>query len=154
MLNTIDMKIRLFATKESPTQRQRGFTLLELLVVISIIGILIAMGAVAFSTAQVTARDSRRRADIKSWQDALEQTYSKYTSYTGGGSGCTISVNENMNGITPDDPKPDRDYTASCADATYCLCAQLERDNGNSSDTACSYVSGNSSAYYCLSNLQ
>ena len=64
-------------------KRKNGFSLLELLVVISIIGILIAISAVGFTTAQKRGRDARRRGDLKAWQDALEQTYAEHTNYQG-----------------------------------------------------------------------
>ena len=53
-----------------------GFTLLELLVVIGIIAILVALGAVSYSSAQKKARDSRRKGDLKAIQNAMEQYYS------------------------------------------------------------------------------
>jgi prepilin-type N-terminal cleavage/methylation domain-containing protein len=53
-----------------------GFTLIELLVVISIISILLALGMSGFTTAQKKSRDSKRKADIKSIQAAMEQYYS------------------------------------------------------------------------------
>lgn len=58
------------------TKRQNGFTLLELLVSISIIGVLISLGAVSYSTAQKKARDSKRQGDLRAIQNALEQYYS------------------------------------------------------------------------------
>jgi prepilin-type N-terminal cleavage/methylation domain-containing protein len=143
-----------------PSRLSRGFTLLELLVVISIIGILIAMGMVAFSTAQVTARDARRRGDLKAWQDALEQTYSEYDSYTPNtlDGGCWDSVAQNMNGITPEDPKTSYSYSNRCSTTAYCICADLERNNGNGSadatTTTCTYTGSGDGSYYCVSNLQ
>jgi len=56
--------------------RQSAFTLLEMLVVIGIIGILVAMGAVSYSTAQKKARDAKRKQDLKAIQNAFEQYYS------------------------------------------------------------------------------
>lgn len=55
---------------------KKGFTLLEILVVIGIIAILVALGATSYSTAQKKARDARRKSDLKSIQNALEQYYS------------------------------------------------------------------------------
>jgi len=54
----------------------KGFTLLEMLVVIGIIAIMIGMGTASFSTAQKKARDSKRKTDLRIIQNALEQYYS------------------------------------------------------------------------------
>ena len=51
----------------------RGFTIVELLVAISIIGILSTLVAVNFSSARMTSRDAKRREDLKSYSDALKQ---------------------------------------------------------------------------------
>jgi len=138
---------------------KNGFSLLELLVVISIIGILIAIGSVGFTAAQRRGRDARRRGDLKAWQDALEQTYAEETDYQGTGSStsCEDAVDANMNGVTPIDPKGGTyAYVASCPDAdSYCICAQVEQDNGgNSNNTACDYDDSGDEDYYCVSNLQ
>lgn len=50
-----------------------GFTLIELMVVISIIGSLATAGLTLFNNVSKNARDSRRRADIKAIALALEQ---------------------------------------------------------------------------------
>lgn len=52
--------------------RQHGFTLIELLVVITIIGILLSVATVSWSNAQEKSRDSKRKSDLKSVQQALE----------------------------------------------------------------------------------
>ena len=49
-----------------------GFTLLELLVVISIIGILAGLTLVSFTGAQKQARDTQRQSDLKQYQNLLE----------------------------------------------------------------------------------
>lgn len=51
----------------------KGFTLVELLITISIIGILSAIGLVLYSTVLKQSRDSKRQSDLKSIQLALEQ---------------------------------------------------------------------------------
>jgi prepilin-type N-terminal cleavage/methylation domain-containing protein len=52
-----------------------GFTLLELLVVISIIAIMMSVGFATFSTISQSARDSKRQADLSIVQGALGQYY-------------------------------------------------------------------------------
>mgnify|MGYP000453325894 CR=1 FL=1 len=141
-------------------KKQKGFSLLELLVVISIMGILIALGTVAFITVQKKGRDSRRRGEIKAMQDAFEQYKADNTSYEAcstmaaydSGSGAI------MPGGLPSDPKNSGSFiynTADGCDATgYCVCAYLEGSIGNSSapsGVTCDYTSGD---YYCLTNLQ
>jgi general secretion pathway protein G len=49
-----------------------GFTLLELLVVMAIIGILAAIGIASYGTVQSKARDARRKSDLENVARALE----------------------------------------------------------------------------------
>lgn len=58
-----------------------GFTLVELLVVIVILGLLATVGIGSFSSAQMKSRDARRKADIKSTQNALEIYFSDKGQY-------------------------------------------------------------------------
>lgn len=50
----------------------KGFTLVELLVVVAIIAILATIGLTVFSGAQANARDARRKSDIDAIANALE----------------------------------------------------------------------------------
>jgi len=138
--------------------KQKGFSLLELLVVISIIGILIALGAVAYSTAQRKGRDAKRRADIKAFQDGFEQYYADYGNY---GATCnTMTGNPTyFPGGAPQESKPLPYPAYACAPQgsyAYCVCAQLESGGGNATSFTCTNYGAPSSSktHYCLTNLQ
>lgn len=53
-------------------KKNKGFTLVELLVVIAIIAILVVLILVALGVARQKARDSQRKTDLRSIQTALE----------------------------------------------------------------------------------
>lgn len=131
-------------------RQKKGFTLLELLVVISIIGILVALGAVAFSTAQKKGRDAKRRGDMKAMQNAFEQYYSQNSGYNATCS--TMWTGTQSTGSLPTDPKPTQSYSPSCTATTYCSCALLEETGtGNATASNCTFGAGN---YFCVTNLQ
>lgn len=52
--------------------RRSGFTLIEMLVVITIIGVLSSIGLATFTSAQKKARDARRKNDLTTVAKALE----------------------------------------------------------------------------------
>lgn len=132
----------------------KGFTLLELLVVIGIIALLVSFAAVSYSAAQKRARDSRRKADLNSMKNALEQYYSA-NSFVYPGTCSTASTY--LQGSWPVDPGT-YSYTQSCVvgpPSTYCICAQLEAaTGGNSTNTACGWSSVQPLSYFCVANLQ
>jgi prepilin-type N-terminal cleavage/methylation domain-containing protein len=70
--------------KALPREREallRGFTLIELLVVIAVIALLVTLSILALSNARVASRDSKRVADIKQIQSALELFYDANNRY-------------------------------------------------------------------------
>lgn len=54
---------------------KKAFTLLEMLIVLGIIGIIITIAAVSYSSSQRKSRDARRKSDLKTIQSAYEQYY-------------------------------------------------------------------------------
>ena len=139
-----------------------GFTLIELLVTISIIGIILGIVSVSFSTAQKNTRDSRRKGDLAAIQKSIEQCYvleSEYPDTVVSGSAITCDSKTTMNAV-PNDPKNSGSYvyiySVSADNIDYCLCAELEKagtGNANSTGAAgvCSYVASDN---YCVSNQQ
>ncbi|MCL4338153.1 type II secretion system GspH family protein [Patescibacteria group bacterium] len=131
-----------------------GFTLLELLVVISIITVLIAMGLTSFSSAQKKGRDAKRKSDIKEVQSALEQYYSvcgyAYITPAGGGNSFFTAINCPTPPISimpavPVDPQGTPYYcgptpgASNCTTSSYTVCTGLESESPN---------------YFCVSNQQ
>jgi len=49
-----------------------GFTLIEILIVVSIIGVLASLAMVSYSGAQKQTRDSQRKSDLNQYRNALE----------------------------------------------------------------------------------
>ena len=61
--------------------KKQAFTLIELLVVIAIIGILATLAVVSLQNARARARDSKRIADVKQMQTALELYFNDWNTY-------------------------------------------------------------------------
>lgn len=55
--------------------KRRGFTIVELVITITIMGILLTLGVVALNSTQRNGRDAERKGDIESIQTHLETFY-------------------------------------------------------------------------------
>lgn len=110
---------------------KKAFTLLEMLVVIGIIAVLVGMVTSSYSTAQKKARDAKRQADLKAFQNALEQCYSvnSYSYPTISGNNTTsVSIDcSAVNGpiLTITDPTTSK-FTVSRTVSTYTVSITLE----------------------------
>ena len=67
---------------------QRGFTIVELLIVIVVIGILAAITIVAYNNIQYRARDAQRRVNVSDIAKAIQAYNTLHGNTIGAGSGC------------------------------------------------------------------
>lgn len=75
--------------------KQSGFTLLELLVVVVILGILATVGMGQYRASQIKARDAQRKSDLSNVARALEMYYNDYESYPENNSSGQLVVDGN-----------------------------------------------------------
>lgn len=109
-----------------------GFTIVELLVVIVVIGILAAVTLVAFNGVQARARDSQRRNDVAIIAKSLELYYIDNGRYPSGSGSSTIN-----------------NYWSTTADASWANLATLLQPYARDlpSDPSTSVVPGMSGGY-------
>ena len=145
-----------------------GFTLVELLISISIIALLTVVASISYSKAQKSSRDQKRIGDLKAIQEAAEQYYLLNNgAYPDGNnfyrSNTSWSVDgQNVLQAFPSDPKGDGyenggEYFCNVfTDSAYCVCAYMEdTDNGNSSGWSdCSSLNNSGGQYYCVRSQQ
>lgn len=124
--------------KDRLKTNQRGFTFVELLVVITIIGVIFASGIVAFTSITIRSRDTRRRADLESIRQSLEMCRSLIGNYPTaiydvGGLSCSASGPVLMTKV-PTDPKPDTNcstnYVYSRSSATVYTLTSCQEAGG------------------------
>jgi general secretion pathway protein G len=114
------------------THKQKGFTLIEILVSATIIAVLTAIGLVSFSIANRNARDAKRKADLEQVRAALEIYRSDNTSYPASANfdtmiGVIASYTTSANVADPKGTAPYvYRYTQAGSGASYTLCATLE----------------------------
>ena len=120
---------------------QRGFTLLELLVSMAIIGLLASFVLTAIYTAREKARDTERLAELRELQAALEFTYSRDGTYPVSHWTCSHeanwdsgalanAINEYMNQMPTDPINGSTGRSANGSDYNYCYFSRAGGDEG------------------------
>lgn len=69
----------------------KGFTLIELIVVVFIVGLLATAAVMTYSKSQSRARDSRRATDLSAIKDALKMYYQQHYFYPHELDQCSVS---------------------------------------------------------------
>lgn len=135
------------------TLYRKGFTLIELMVVVAIIGVLMSAGILAFTNAQQNARDSKRRADIDAIGKAMEQYYQNNTAYP---ANTTLLGTYFPNGAVPVDPQGAAYNVTFGGTGNWCACATMEKTTrGNATANAggaCTYAA--TGTLFCTSRRQ
>ncbi len=136
-----------------------GFTLIEILVVATILGVLAAVAVSSYASINKRSRDSKRKSDTEQIRSALEMYRSDNgyyppvdTSGFGSASDLTAYLVSSYMPVVPSDPTTTQAYYYYATGASganyysYCLCAKLETQTvttntctGVSLPAACNY---------------
>ena len=138
------------------TKKEGGFTLLELLIVIVIIGILALLIIPNITSAPKKARDTTRKTDMRAIQKGMEEYFVSNNVYPATTGDLALGVTPIMKNV-PADPKNTGvykyTYTPSAAFDAFTLHACLENagDNGQyvTTDAGCT---GATKAFTLLNN--
>jgi prepilin-type N-terminal cleavage/methylation domain-containing protein len=134
------------------SKSHKGFTLIELMVVIVIIGILATLGLVAFQNALRRSRNTKRMGDAKDYAAAQEQIKALSGSYVGTGSTCPSTVGEYS---LPDAPSNSDNYLCNTNASGFCLDAELENETGNcNSCTGAGTKDSDTGDSFCVTSKQ
>jgi general secretion pathway protein G len=136
---------------------KNGFTLIEILIVITIIGLLTSVVLVGLGSFRSRGRDARRIADVRETQNALELYYSKKQEYPQTSDWKTLKeliANADI-GVSsiPNDPLSSQDYLYGSDGQGYIIGAKLEDDtNSNLKDSfkGTEYEVNCSGPVYCV----
>ncbi len=140
--------------------KRNGFTLIEVLVVSTIIALLATIGIVSYTAFNKQARDGRRKADMEELRGALELYRSNngvYPSPAGtygldfGSGSLTDASNNTYVSKIPQDPQSPHTYNYTLVNGDYTLSAELEGSSTcGVSGIDCETTGGTQSCNYCL----
>ena len=134
--------------------KQAGLSLIELLVVSTIIIVLTTIGLMSFSAASKNSRDAKRKADMETVRQGLvlyRADKGMYPSGTVYGTMAQVLVGgDYMTDPYPTDPKnvSPNIYSYSSDGSDFCVCANMENSSNASSPTECPQ----GTTTYCVEN--
>jgi prepilin-type N-terminal cleavage/methylation domain-containing protein len=86
--------------QENTVRNEQGFTLLELIVVVAVLGILMAIAIQQFSLYRSRATDAAMRSDLKNAALAMESYYGEFLDYPASVNALRLVGYRNTNGVT------------------------------------------------------
>src|SRR3989344_3077304 len=135
-------------------KRQQGFTIVELLIVIVVIGILAALVITTFTGIQQKARNTERTTDIKAIHGQVEAYYAQNGSYPALAELNTATWRStNMKGLDSEalkDPKGSAQTLVASPSATAYSYAVFQSDGS----TACTTAAGDCAVYTLTATLE
>lgn len=120
------------------TKLKNAFTLIELMVVVSIAAILFSIATVTYSNVTKSSRDARKKADLEAIRQALELYRSTCGAYPSAPLDTSIACGtQTYMSSLPKDPKTGDNYVYATTTSGYDLTATLEN---NCSGATCTYT--------------
>jgi len=128
-----------------PTNK-RAFTLIELILVITLIAITSVVTYNIFGNARLNSRDNKRKTDIETIRGALERYRYDSGRYI---TGTDLSVLiPNYIGAMPTDPDNARSYAYTSSNGkTYIVCASMESSSNQTGGVGCPAACGTTCNY-------
>jgi general secretion pathway protein G len=147
-------------------KRKLGFTLIEILIAVTIIAILTAIGIVSYSSVNRRARDAKRKSDMEQVRSALEIYRNDFGVYPGSAEGFVALTTLGQDILVPlylpaipMDPKSTTaspipywyspvGYVGATNFYAYCLCAEVE--NTQEAINGCPVITPPGTTNYCV----
>lgn len=130
----------------------KGFTLVEILVAVTILSILTAVGITTYGSMQERARDAKRKLDIEAISQAFEVNYNSKT-----GIYVTPAAEQFANKLFPNPPRSgDYKHALGTDNYSFIACTKLEVGASTTACDApdkstCGLTTGNQ-CYCCVSS--
>lgn len=115
-----------------PSRPSGGFTMIELLVVVTIIIVITSIGLVSYTTANQSARNAKRKSDLASVKNALVLYRVQNDQYPNTNSFTTMltTIDDYIDNQNISDPgSGNYTYSSSGGGSCFTLQAQLEPDS-------------------------